>query len=501
MPVECPENTDEQCVVEVEISMLAKPTDDSLQISLNWGTFTSQLLVNRGLATISPSQDLDIHLLQMDKADTRVFCETYFATPSGCQNTALNYNVQEGGSRREIVTIDDIASHAGQSTYMIFADDNSVSGASLFESGARVTITNGQSARVEDMPDMTEDTVAGSRYWLVGCLELSVDSFDYVPINTFSRDSPAQNEKFYCHNLFKNGGVVLPEEPFCPNVDLKVSVHDALNNDDVSTAVASIVLEDGSNEYTIASGESLAEDGFISAGIKRNGRYVVRVEAEGYMTARKEYTVNCRMTECGACEPTLLVALSPTLNPGELRMVLSWAEKPRDLDIYVMRRNVREWSTTCTTNYQRRSGCGEATLDLDNTRGGNFGVETVTIHDIPSYDGNVYMVFVQHYGYNRITEEFGTSEAQIAISDGVRNSVIQLSPTSYSQEKHWLAGCLKITGSSYDFSPVNMFLNNRPDQEVPDLCLDTFGLSTTTTTTPAPRRTTTRRPWYRRIFG
>merc|ERR1719470_230573 len=52
-----------------------------------------------------------------------------------------------------------------------------------------------------------------------------------------------------------------------------------------------------------------------------------------------------------------------------------------------------------------------------------------------------------------------------------------------------VAGCLKISGDSYDFAPVNMFLNNRPDEEVPDLCLDTFGQSTTTTTTPRPRTT------------
>ena len=42
-----------------------------------------------------------------------------------------------------------------------------------------------------------------------------------------------------------------------------------------------------------------------------------------------------------------------------------------------------------------RSGCSESKLDLDNTRGGNNGVETITLHDTPDNVGNVYMVFVQ----------------------------------------------------------------------------------------------------------
>merc|ERR1712021_127650 len=202
-------------------------------------------------------------------------------------------------------------------------------------------------------------------------------------------------------------------------------------------------------------------------------------------------------------DPVKQHSLSPTLNAGELRMVLGWAEKPRDLDIYLFRRNVNEWGTSCYTNYAKKSGCSETKLDLDHTRGGNNGVETITLHDTPSNVGNVYMVFVQHYGYSRVTDEFKNSKAQIRLTDGAQSSVVQLNPTEYGGEKHWVAGCVRLTEAGYDFSPVNMFLNNRPDTEVPDLCLNTFGLSTTTTTTTTavPRTTTTRRPWYRRIFG
>ena len=53
------------CVVQYEISMLPKPTDDSLQIALGWGQATSEIVVNRALATVSSSQDLDLHVLQV----------------------------------------------------------------------------------------------------------------------------------------------------------------------------------------------------------------------------------------------------------------------------------------------------------------------------------------------------------------------------------------------------------------------------------------------------
>jgi len=223
-----------------------------------------------------------------------------------------------------------------------------------------------------------------------------------------------------------------------------------------------------------------------------------------FTPTREEYTLSCDINDCRSCVPKLLVPLSPTLEEGQLRMVLGWGEKPKDLDIYVYRRNVAEWGTSCYTNYAQKRGCSEAHLDLDNTRGGNNGLETITLDDMPEHIGNVYMIFVQHYGYSRVTEEFRNSHAQIRITDGAQSSLVTLNPASYGGEKHWIAGCLRITGpSSYVFSPVNTFLNNRPDSEVPDLCLQTFGFSTTTTTTTTqvPQTTTTRRPWWRRVFG
>ena len=47
--------------------------------------------------------------------------------------------------------------------------------------------------------------------------------------------------------------------------------------------------------------------------------------------------------------------LSPSLEAGTLRFSLSWADKPKDLDLYAYRRNWRDWDQSCETSYQKKS--------------------------------------------------------------------------------------------------------------------------------------------------
>jgi len=503
--IDCEVGSD-TCVVQYELSLIPKPTDDSVQITLGWGQSTSEVVISRSLAIESSSQDLDLHTFKVMRNKPEIMCETYFGNMDGCNRNSLNHNINDGGIRKEVITIKEITEQSGRNSYMIFVDDNSVSGPSIYSSGARVTITDKYSTRVEDMPALSENSVAGSKYWMVGCLELTGDTYNFVPVNTFSRDSPVSNGKYYCHNLFQNGGVVREQEPFCPNMNMNIRVRDVLTNRNVEDVSASIIVKEGRNEYTVASALTQADTNtnYLSTPINRNGVYNIRLKAPGYINTREELTVNCDINSCRDCDATTLIPLSPRLDAGEMRIVLGWGAKPRDLDLYVFRRNVQEWNTKCLTNYQKKQGCREAVLDMDNTRGGNNGMETITLHDTPSHRGNVYMIFAQHYGSNRVTDEFKNSHAQIRITNGTDSTVVSLKPADYGGEKNWVAGCLRLwRNGGYRFIPVNMFLNRRPDQEVPDLCLETFRLSTTTTTTTTavPRTTTTRRPWWRRIFG
>ena len=65
---------------------------------------------------------------------------------------------------------------------------------------------------------------------------------------------------------------------------------------------------------------------------------------------------------------------------------------------------------------------------------------------------------------------------------------------SFNGEEHWVVGCIEMVGASYEFAPVNVFLNSKPDEEVPNLCLEKFGHEVSTEASYA---------WYnpRRYYG
>ena len=195
--------------------------------------------------------------------------------------------------------------------------------------------------------------------------------------------------------------------------------------------------------------------------------------------------VSCDLTECEACKPGAFVPLSPSLEAGTLRFSLSWADKPKDLDLYAYRRNWRDWEQSCETSYRKKTGCTVATLDLDNTRGGNNGAETITLKEVDTQQDNVYMIFVNNYQASKVAE-FKESEAHVTITNGVVSHNLDLHPASHENENWWLAGCLRFTGDSYEFMALDVFFNSKPSEEVSNMCLENFGYH-------AP---TTEAPWY-----
>jgi hypothetical protein len=109
-------------------------------------------------------------------------------------------------------------------SYLVFADDNSLNGSILGTSQADITVSDETNTVKESIPDFTEDTVAGARYWLTGCVKIVGETFSYVPVNRFSREIPSVPYKLFCDNLLKNA-VATTSEPFCKNVDLNIADH------------------------------------------------------------------------------------------------------------------------------------------------------------------------------------------------------------------------------------------------------------------------------------
>merc|ERR1719209_450891 len=200
-------------------------------------------------------------------------------------------------------------------------------------------ITDGTNSVIEEIPDFTEDTVAGARYWLAGCMQIIGETFNYVPVNKFSRENPNVAEKLFCDNLFKNEVLTDPVEPFCENTNLHIVVHDSTTNDPVQNVTATVIVTKDDEEHLVVEGAVPDDNGILSLPIKQNGNYVVKVQGTGYITGKETVNVNCDISSCSVCEPSMLVAVSPILEPGEIRMTMSWGALPMDLDIYTQQKN------------------------------------------------------------------------------------------------------------------------------------------------------------------
>jgi len=446
------------CQTDAAVAMLPINQGNELQILLNWGT---------------DAEDLDLHVIQVDKNDNRVACETFYNNMNGCKDSSLNQNIKDGSiDGSETVTIKHVTSNAMMS-YMVFAHDNSLSDSSLSSSQADITVTDGTNTVKEMIPPFTVDTVAGARYWLAGCIQIVGETFNYIPVNRFSRESPSVSDKLFCDNLVKNTLASTPE-PFCDNINFDIDVHSSMTNNPIENATAFVIMQDADIQKTIAVEILSNSEGKLKIPIKQNGHYVVKVEKDGYISAKESMDVSCDIARCNDCKPRMLVPLSPELAPGSIRLTMGWGEMPLDLDVYAQQKNIFT-EEACETYYGRKTGCDGISLDLDNVNGGHNGVETMTFHDDEIQHDSVYMVFVHHFGSTRDTEEFRSSGVHLTITDGLVTSVITMNPENYNGEEHWLAGCMRKTSSGFEFEPVNSFLNSKPSEEVPNLCLEKFG--------------------------
>ena len=346
-----------------------------------------------------------------------------------------------------------------------------------------VTVTDGVVANIEDLS--LEPVEDGSKFWFVGCIKIVGDSFMFERVDKFSRASPSSLNKLHCDSLFKQLRASPTKEPFCPNVDMAVRVRNSLTNAIVPNATVSVIRLSEDDEVIITEGHPVDNDGQAASLVNQNGHYTVKVEAQGFITNERDLQVSCDIAACDQCSPSVFIPLSPTLEPGTMRLSLSWGAKPLDLDFQVFRRTWTNWDDECRTYFGKKTGCGQAVLDLDNTKGGNNGAETISLRDVGEQEDNVYMVFVQDYSEQ--PEQFRRSQAHISITDGVVSHSIDLQPVSYKTEQYWLAGCIRFQSGSYEFMPLNVFFNSRPSDEVPDMCLENFGYQ-------AP---TTKGPWYK----
>ena len=80
-------------------------------------------------------------------------------------------------------------------------------------------------------------------------------------------------------------------------------------------------------------------NGTVLLPISSNGKYSATVTKPGYITATSTHEVSVSMDQCPHLAPSQLVPLSPTLQPGCVRLSLIWGKEPADLDLYSFKVN------------------------------------------------------------------------------------------------------------------------------------------------------------------
>ena len=111
--------------------------------------------------------------------------------------------------------------------------------------------------------------------------------------------------------------------------------------------------------------------------------------------------------------------MSPTLSLGQTRIMMAWDAMPADVDIHVMVIKKSD-NRLCRTWYRHTSGCASISQDLDNTKGGLNGAETVTLLDNTVNSQYTYLIAMEDYAF----EEEGTvslkSGSGITITNGLQ---------------------------------------------------------------------------------
>jgi hypothetical protein len=159
-----------------------------------------------------------------------------------------------------------------------------------------------------------------------------------------------------------------------------------------------------------------------------DGSITMIVEKAGYSTLVAKGPIN-----------NMVYALSPVMQELDgLRVVLSWAAEPRDMDSHLAYPDNHVF-------YQSTEGDG-ANLDVDETDG--YGPETITIHKRKGGEKYVYAV-------HRYSEEgnFSQSQARVYLYSGSTLLRTYLAPTSGNYEL-WIPFSINERGEIVDMNRV-----------------------------------------------
>merc|ERR1711962_538243 len=198
---------------------------------------------------------------------------------------------------------------------------------------------------------------------------------------------------------------------------IRIIARSSQDNQPVPGAVADVSMrEDDGQEVQLDQGLQFESDGTLFISIAAIGLYIVEIRAEGFIVDVEEITVDCTETEC---EVERLVAMSPELEAGQTRIIMTWDDTPMDVDMHVMAVS-KDSGELCRTWFDEKEGCPAVSQDLDNVEGGLNGAETVTLLDNAVNSKYTYLIAVEDFKFENGGEPFLWSGTGISVTNGIK---------------------------------------------------------------------------------
>ena len=265
-----------------------------------------------------------------------------------------------------------------------------------------------------------------------------------------------------CEDCSLDLTVDLPEY-FCSDRFFKLTVVDSTNNTKLTGASVSFVKE--SYQGPSSPGIFTVDiNGEVDLPLDGNGHYSVALSHPGYIDMTTALQVAVSSDQCETAAPKELVAMSPILETGCVRLTLTWDAEPQDLDLYSYRVKKNQTKDQCLTYFcDGKDPCNGVDFDTDNKEGGLNGSETITYCGVDDYSNMVWVDDRSGHGSSLLN-----SQAKLVItahSGQTQKVVLQPFEGQDPSSRYWLAGCLTTTSTAFSFLPLNQFTSGSPDLE------------------------------------
>ena len=198
--------------------------------------------------------------------------------------------------------------------------------------------------------------------------------------------------KIVAGELVKGKTTAFPDVELTSGLDVTGQVISALNGKGLSGLKLKV-------EGTEIQTESDATGSFTLPAVPV-GAIRVHVQGDGY------FAETVQVDPAGG-EKEIKPVMVPVLNPGEVRMVLLWGDRVKDLDLHLYGSDFHVWAKSPKARF--------ATLDVDNRNG--YGPETITIKNPAE---GTYQIWVHAYQdpKNEGVLKINQSDAEVRIYQG-----------------------------------------------------------------------------------